>query len=89
MLGARPEALRPLQRGLPVPPNAVTLIVDVVQHLGHEILLDASDGMHRVVARVSPGDDSEVGERRPFVVNMDMVQLFDVETGLNLATGGS
>ena len=89
VLGARPEALRPLQRGLPVPPNAVTLIVDVVQHLGHEILLDASDGMHRVVARVSPGDDSEVGERRPFVVNMDMVQLFDVETGLNLATGGS
>src|SRR6202162_1698782 len=52
VLGARPEALRPLERGLPVPPNAVTLTVDVVQHLGHETLLDASDGAHRVIARV-------------------------------------
>jgi hypothetical protein len=38
---------------------------------------------------VPPGDDSGVGEHRPFVVNMDMVHLFDVETGLNLASTGS
>jgi len=89
VLGVRPEALRPLERGLPVPANAVTLIVDVIQHLGHEILLDASDGAHRIVARVPPGDDSGVGERRPFVVNMDMVHLFDVETGMNVVRAGS
>jgi multiple sugar transport system ATP-binding protein len=89
VLGIRPEALRPLERGLPVPANSVTLIVDVIQHLGHEILLDASDGAHRIVARVPPADDSGVGERRPFIVNMDMVHLFDVETGLNLARTGS
>ena len=86
VLGVRPEALRPLGRGLPIPANSVTLIVDVIQHLGHEILLDASDGAHRIVARVPPADDSGVGERRPFVVNMDVVHLFDVETGLNLAS---
>ncbi len=85
VLGARPEALRPLERDLPVPPNTVRLIIDVVQHLGHEILLDASDGVHRVVARVAPGDDSGVGEPRQFLVNMEAVHLFDVETGLNLA----
>jgi multiple sugar transport system ATP-binding protein len=89
VLGVRPEALRPLQRGLSVPANAVRLTVDVIQHLGHEILLDASDGAHRIVARVPPGDDSGIGERRPFVVNLDMVHLFDVETGQNLASIGS
>jgi multiple sugar transport system ATP-binding protein len=89
VLGVRPEALRPLERDLPVPANSVRLAVDVIQHLGHEILLDASDGTHRIVARVPPGDDSGVGERRPFVINMDMVHLFDVETGLNLASAGS
>jgi multiple sugar transport system ATP-binding protein len=88
-LGVRPEALRPLERSLPVPANAVTLTVDVIQHLGHEILLDASDRTHRIVARVPPSDDSGVGERRPFLVNMDMVHLFDVETGENLARIGS
>jgi multiple sugar transport system ATP-binding protein len=89
VLGFRPEALLPLERGLPIPANAITLIVDVIQHLGHEILLDASDGAHRIVTRVPPGDDSAVGERRPFVVNMEMAHLFDVETGMNLASAGS
>jgi multiple sugar transport system ATP-binding protein len=89
VLGVRPEALRPLERDRPVPANSVRLTLDVIQHLGHEILLDASDGAHRIVARVPPGDDSGVGERRPFVINMDMVHLFDVETGLNLASAGS
>ncbi len=89
VLGVRPEALRPLGRGLIVPANAVRLTVDVVQHLGHEILLDASDGAHRIVARVPPGDDSGVGERRPFVVNMDMVHLFDAETGKNVASAAA
>jgi multiple sugar transport system ATP-binding protein len=84
VLGVRPEALRPLGRGLPVPANAVMLIVDVIQHLGHEILLDASDGAHRIVARVPPTDDSGVGERRPFLLNLEMVHLFDAETGANL-----
>src|SRR5258708_32471149 len=50
VLGSRPEALRPLERGLPVPANSAPLIVDVIQHLGHETLLDASDGPHRIVA---------------------------------------
>jgi len=89
VLGVRPEALGPLQRGLSVPANAVRLTVDVIQHLGHEILLDASDGAHRIVARVPPGDDSGIGERRPFVVNLVMVHLFDAETGQNLASIGS
>ena len=51
ILGVRPEALRPLARDRD-PAGAPVLSIDVAQHLGHETLLDASSGSHRVVARV-------------------------------------
>src|SRR5260370_33228609 len=60
VLGVRPEALRPLARGLPGAANAVTLIVAVIQHLGHETLVCASDGAHRTVSRVPRGAESGV-----------------------------
>jgi multiple sugar transport system ATP-binding protein len=84
MLGVRPEGLRPAARsadasGMP------QLTVDVAQHLGHETLLDASNGPHRIVARVVASDDSRIGERRPFVFDQDHMHLFDQDTGANLA----
>jgi multiple sugar transport system ATP-binding protein len=57
----------------------------VVQHLGHETLLDASSGPHRIVARVSAADDSKVGEIRSFLFEEHHMHLFDSETGANLA----
>ena len=84
VLGVRPEGLRPADRADVVPTNAATFVVEVVQHLGHETLLDAAIGSHRIVARVPPTDNSTIGERRPFVFAMDMAQLFDLETGAKL-----
>ena len=51
VLGLRPDALRPAPRNAE-PEGAPRFTIDVVQHLGHETLLDASRGPHRVVARV-------------------------------------
>ena len=66
-------------------PNGAPLFsIDVAQHLGHETLLDASSGPHRVVARVSASDDSHIGERRPFHFDPDHMHLFDPDTGANL-----
>ena len=84
VLGVRPEGLRPAARnadasGMP------QLTIDVAQHLGHETLLDASSGPHRVVARVAASDDSRIGERRPFVFDQDHMHLFDQDSGANLA----
>jgi multiple sugar transport system ATP-binding protein len=84
VLGVRPEGLRPAARaanasGMP------QLTVDVAQHLGHETLLDASNGPHRIVARVAASDDSRIGEKRPFVFDQDQMHLFDQDTGANLA----
>jgi multiple sugar transport system ATP-binding protein len=84
MLGVRPEALRPAARDA-ISSEAPLLSIDVAQHLGHETLLDASSGPHRIVARVAAADDSRIGEKRPFLFDQDHMHLFDVDTGANLS----
>ena len=84
ILGLRPEALRTVPRSADAA-SAPHLHIDVVQRLGHETLLDASSGPHRIVARVSAADDSQVGERRPFLFEQDQMHLFDADTGANLS----
>ena len=79
----RPEALRPLPRNAD-PSGAPLLSIDVAQHLGHETLLDASSGPHRIVARVSATDNSRIGEKRPFLFEPGLMHVFDPETGENL-----
>lgn len=86
-LGIRPEGLRPTTSSSASKAAAPHFIVDVVQHLGHEVLLDASAGSQRIVARVSPADVCAVGERRPFIFDMAQAHLFDAETGVNLTLG--
>ena len=61
VLGLRPEALRPAPRSADLP-GAPLLSIDVAQHLGHETLLDASSGPHRIVARVGASDDSRIAK---------------------------
>jgi len=84
VLGVRPEGLRPAARGAEAS-GMPQLTIDVAQHLGHETLLDASSGPHRIVARVAASDDSRIGEQRPFVFDQDHMHLFDQDTGANLA----
>jgi multiple sugar transport system ATP-binding protein len=86
-VGLRPEALRPAPRDAAAI-SGLNLKVDVVQHLGHETLLDASVGSHRVVARTSGSDDVRVGESRCFLYEPGQMQLFDEESGLNLGLRG-
>ena len=88
VLGVRPEALRPAPRDSDSS-GAPRLTIDVAQHLGHETLLDASSGPHRVVARVAASDDSRIGEKRPFVFDQSHMHLFDQSTGAALRSGSS
>jgi multiple sugar transport system ATP-binding protein len=87
VLGLRPDALRPAPRNAE-PAGAPRFSIDVAQHLGHETLLDASRGPHRLVARVSAIDDSLIGETRAFLVDLDKIHLFDPDNGVNLASAG-
>lgn len=85
VLGLRPDALRPAPRNTE-PAEAPRLSIDVAQHLGHETLLDASRGPHRLVARVSASDDSKIGETRAFLLDLNQMHLFDSDSGANLAS---
>ena len=78
-----PRRCAPL-RATPIRSGAPLLSIDVLQHLGHETLLDASSGPHRVVARVAASDNSRIGEMRPFVFDQEHMHLFDQDTGANL-----
>ena len=88
MLGLRPDALRPAPRDAE-PAGAPRFSIDVAQHLGHETLLDASRGPHRLVARVPATDDSKIGETRAFLLDLDKMHLFDLDSGANLASNGA
>ena len=85
VLGIRPESLAPIPRSATAPTDAFPVRVEVVQRLGHETLLDVSLGTQRLIARVTPGDDSEVGERRLLACDPSAIHLFDAESGNRLA----
>jgi multiple sugar transport system ATP-binding protein len=83
-VGLRPEALRPTPRDGDSGAG-LRLTIDVVQRLGHETLLDASCGPHRIIARGSGAEDFQVGETRNFLYETDLIHLFDSKSGVNLA----
>jgi len=87
VLGVRPEHLRLLADG--EGGQYTTLFqVDVVQHLGNEMLLDLVDGPHRAIARAGAEARVREGEWRSFALDMDRVHLFHPRTEVNLAIAG-
>jgi multiple sugar transport system ATP-binding protein len=89
VLGARPEHIRVTPRGQAPQAGAVNFVVDVAQHLGHEILLDIIAGPHRAVTRVAADDFSKEGEQRSIEFDLSAVYFFDAQTGANIARGGA
>jgi len=87
VLGVRPEHLHLLANGEGGQYRAV-FQVDVVQHLGNEMLLDLVAGPHRVIARAGAEAQVREGERRTFGIDMDRVHFFHPRTEVNLAIAG-
>src|SRR5216683_3189786 len=87
VLGVRPEHLRLLADG--EGGQYTTLFqVDVVQHLGNEMLLDLVAGPHRAIARAGVEARVREGEWRSFAIDMDRVHFFHPRTEVNLAIAG-
>ena len=80
-LGLRPEHLRLLPGAANPSHAAIPFKVDVVQHLGHEILLDLRAGPHHAIARAGPEESVQAGQTRTFVMDLERAHLFDVATG--------
>lgn len=87
VLGIRPEDLHIVDRNAATAPGSMRFQVEVVQHLGHETLLDMVAGSHRAIARSSASEDARPGEWRAFTIDMEKVHFFDGATGRNLLIG--
>jgi multiple sugar transport system ATP-binding protein len=87
VLGVRPEHLHLLADG-EGGQYATVFQVEVVQHLGNEMLLDIVAGPHRAIARADEDARVREGERRTFSVDMDRVHFFHPRTEVNLAIAG-
>lgn len=85
VLGLRPEDMAIKPQGAVVGAECVAMKLDVVQHLGHETLLDLTFGTHRAIARSGAGETAQVGETRVFAFDMARAHLFDAGTGRSLS----
>jgi multiple sugar transport system ATP-binding protein len=56
--------------------------VDVVEHLGNELLVYMTAGTKQVIARLNPRSDAHTGGRVRLHVDSDNIHLFDTDTTL-------
>jgi multiple sugar transport system ATP-binding protein len=87
VLGVRPEHLHLLADGEGGQYTTV-FQVEVVQHLGNEMLLDIVAGPQRAIARADAEARVREGERRTFSIDMDRAHFFHPRTEVNLAIAG-
>jgi multiple sugar transport system ATP-binding protein len=81
--GIRPEHLEDVTL---LPPDArdgstITAPVDVVEHLGNELLVHMSAAGKEIVARLDPRSPAHTGGTITLHVATDNIHLFDTETG--------
>jgi len=82
--GVRPENLEDVSL---LPPEAqdhsiLTAPVEVVEHLGSELLVYMNTGSKNIVARFDPRSRTQPGTTARMHVDTEYIHLFDTETGL-------
>ncbi len=86
VLGIRPEDIHDFDYQPPnITPARIEANVDVIEQMGHEMILYLEEGNKNFIARVDPRTNARIGGRMGFVVNMDNMHLFDADTELSLA----
>jgi multiple sugar transport system ATP-binding protein len=88
VVGIRPENL--LEVGKPVRGASATvrLEVEIVEPLGHEVVVHARAGDDLIVAKLDPSFVPRMGDSVDLAVELDALHLFDPETELRLAAAG-
>jgi multiple sugar transport system ATP-binding protein len=86
VLGIRPEDIHDFDYQPPnITPARIEANVDVIEQMGHEMILYLEEKNKNFIARVDPRTNARIGGRMGFVVNMDNMHLFDADTELSLA----
>jgi len=78
VLGIRPENIREEARGGTAVP--VTVRVEFVEPLGHEVIVHGRVGDDLLVAKTDPHRSPQMGQEFPLVIEADAIHLFDAAT---------
>lgn len=84
ILGVRPEHFSDASLEPSESRSALTGPVEVLEHLGSEILVYLTVNGKQVVARVDPRSNAHVGQRITLNIDAERIHLFDAETGLTI-----
>lgn len=84
LVGIRPENLLDAGSGGRGPTANLTVDVEVVEPLGHEVLVHGRLGDDLVVAKADPHRTPEVGKPLDLVIELDRLHIFDTESELRL-----
>ena len=83
-VGIRPESVHEVERAAGGRTAALPVTVELVEPLGHEIVLYARAGEEPVTAKLDPHHSPRVGDALELEVDIDAIQLFDSRTGRRL-----
>jgi len=85
LVGIRPENLLDAGSGGRGPTARMQVDVEVVEPLGHEVLVHGKFGDALLVAKADPHRTPKMGQRLELVIELDGLHLFDSETELRLS----
>jgi multiple sugar transport system ATP-binding protein len=83
-LGIRPEAIHEPGHGDGGKTAPMTLTVDLVEPLGHEVVVYGSSGGQLITAKLGPHTIPEIGDEIELAVDLAGVMLFDGDDGRRL-----
>jgi multiple sugar transport system ATP-binding protein len=82
--GVRPENLLDPATPASGPTARLPLEVEIVEPLGHEVVVHGRAGEDRLIAKFDPHRAPRMGERIEVAIELEALTLFDPDTGLRL-----
>lgn len=81
VLGIRPEDIHAVDyQPLNVTPLVISPTVDMVEQMGHELVLFLDMGGQMLTARTDPRTSATIGQSLDVAINLDNLHLFDADT---------
>lgn len=86
IFGVRPEDIHDMHFLPPgITPAQIEASVEVVEQMGHEMILYLEEGGKNFIARTDPRTQAAVGHRLAITMNLDNMHIFDRQTEQSLA----
>jgi multiple sugar transport system ATP-binding protein len=88
VFGVRPENIVSANRSARGEIHRITVEVEIVEPLGHEVVIYGRLGDDLIVAKLDPHEIPKMGETCDLLIELDELHLFDADTELRMAAGG-